>query len=133
MTDAFSQLLHAARNPQHPQQLVFVFASRQPPADATPEQRQLHADGQGAAVFPVHCVCRHPEDVADFDAVLAEARSGVPPWDVLLVSSVAGVHGEPPTELQVDAAIELTIDGVQQGAINNFLAFDPQGRLLHLR
>lgn len=131
MSAAFDQLLQAAKSQEHPQRLVFVFAAAELPPDATPEQRESFERGQGGTLTPLMCVDKAPEEVADFASLVRESREAGPPWAVMFVAAVGGIDGQPPGDKQVEAAIARMVDLVNQGAIENFLAFDVQGELLH--
>ncbi|HQS32831.1 MAG TPA: ribonucleotide reductase subunit alpha, partial [Polaromonas sp.] len=70
---SFDDLLQAARAQPEPQRLLFVFAGVELPDDATPEQRQRFAAGQGGALVPLMCVDKRPDELASFGALMQES------------------------------------------------------------
>lgn len=132
MSEAFDHLLQAAKAQPHPQRLVFVFATAGLPDDATPAQRESFEQGHGGTLSPLMCVDKAPHELSSFQSLVEESRRAGPPWQVMFVAAVGGVDGQPPNDKQIEAALARMVDGVHQGAIQNFMAFNPQGELLHL-
>ena len=126
----FAQLLRAAAAQAQPQRLLFVFAGAELPADATPQQRARFERGQGGALAPLTCVDKTPDELTSFEALVEEARHFSPPWQVLFVAALGGAGGQPPTDAQVDQALQRMVDAVRQGQISGFAAYDGAGRPL---
>lgn len=123
----FEQLLLAAAAQPQPQQLLFVFAAAELPDDATPEQRARFEAGQGGALAPLACVDKTPAELGSFEALVEEARSACPAWQVVFVSALSGQDGQPPTSGRVDAALGKMVEGLRAGILDPYLALDPQG------
>ena len=123
----FQQLLQAAAAQPDPQRLLFVFAAAELPDDPTPAQRERFAAGEGGALAPLMCVDKAPAELADFDALLAESRRAGPPWQVVFAAGLGGRNGQPPSEAQVDTALEAMVEAVRTGSFGRFAAYDPHG------
>jgi hypothetical protein len=123
----FQQLLHAAAAQPEPQQLLFVFAVAELPADATPAQRERFLEGQGGALTPLMCVDKAPAELADFEALLAESRLAGPAWQVVFAAALSGRAGRPPSKSQIEAALQSMVDAVRLGGVGRFAAFGPAG------
>ena len=61
---SFDDLLQAARQQREAQQLLFVFAGAELPADADAEQRERFAAGEGGELAPLMCVDKAAADLA---------------------------------------------------------------------
>jgi hypothetical protein len=123
----FDQLLLAARAQPQPQQILFVFASAQLPDDATAEQRARFEAGQGGALEPLACVDKTPAELSSFEALVEEARGACPAWQVVFVSTLSGQDGQPPAHGRIDAALGKMVEGLRAGALEPYMALDPQG------
>lgn len=126
----FEQLLEAATAQPQPQQLLFVFAAAQLPDDATPEQREGFKAGEGGALEPLACVDRTPGELESFEALVEEARSACPAWQVVFISSLSGQDGKPPSTGRVDAALGKMVEGLRAGLLEPYMALDPRGEPL---
>jgi hypothetical protein len=126
----FEQLLRAAADQSEPQRLLFVFATAELPEHPTDEQRLRFAAGEGGALAPVMCVDKAPGEVADFDALLAESRRAGPPWQVVFAAGLSGFNGQPPTQSQIDPALEKMVNAVRLGSVGQFAAYTPSGEAL---
>lgn len=130
-TSHFAQLLAAATAQDEPQRLLFVFATAELPDDATPAQRERFERGEGGALAPLMCVDKAADELAGFDALVAESRRAGPPWQVVFVAALGGQGGRPPAEAQVERALEAMVEGVRSGSIGRFAAYDVHGAPLH--
>lgn len=130
MGSQFQQLLSAAAAQPQPQRLLFVFAGAELPADACDAQRVAYERGEGGALAPLMCVDKAPEELSSFEALVAESRTAGPPWQVVFVAALSGREGEPPPGEQLERALQHMVDAVKQGAVERFLAFNPQGETL---
>lgn len=126
----FGQLLQAARAQPEPQRLLFVFAAADLPEDATPAQRARFAAGDGGSLTPMMCVDKQPDELAGFDALVAESREAGPPWQVVFAAGLAGQGGLPPSDQQVEQALQTMVERVRGGLVNGLLAMTPTGQAL---
>lgn len=126
-TPPFQQLLQAAAAQPDPQRLLFVFTAAGLPEDATPEQQARFAAGEGGSLTPLACVDRRLDELTSFEALVDEARTACPPWDLVFVAGLSGQGGQPPTDAQVDAAIAAMVEGVRTGRLETYLALDSAG------
>ena len=124
--------MQAAAAQREPQRLLFVFAAAELPDDATPQQRQRYLAGSGGSLAPLMCVDKAPEELAGFEALVAESREAGPPWQVMFAAGLSGRDGCPPTTEQVDHALQTMVERVRGGMVDGLLALDPAGEALHL-
>ena len=123
----FQQLRQAALAQPAPQRLLFVFAAAELPDDATPEQRQRFEGGQGGALVPLACVDKGPEELASWDALVAESRLASPPWQVVFIAGLAGQGNRAPSAQAIDSALETMVERVRQGRFRGYMALDATG------
>ena len=123
----FQQLLQAAAEQPERQRLLFVFAIAELPDHPTAEQQARFAAGEGGALTPVMCVDKAPDELADFDALLQESRKAGPPWQVVFAAGLSGFAGQPPTQSQIDPALEKMVNAVRLGSVGQYAAYDPAG------
>ncbi|MBP6765871.1 MAG: ribonucleotide reductase subunit alpha [Rubrivivax sp.] len=126
----FSQLLQAAMAQPQPQQVLFVFAAARLPDDATAEQRARFEAGQGGTLEPLACVDKTCTELSSFEALVDEARTACPAWQVVFISTLSGQDGQPPATARVDAALGKMVEGVQAGVLAPYMALDPNGEPL---
>ena len=126
----FELLLQAAASQPEPQRLLFVFAGAELPADATPAQREHFEAGHGGALTPLACVDKAVDDLASFDALVAESRHASPPWQVVFIAGLGGKGGKPPTAQVVDGALQAMVENVRAGRFGGYLALGPTGEPL---
>jgi hypothetical protein len=123
----FDDLLRSARNQSEPQRLLFVFATADLPDDATPEQRARFEVGQGGTLTPLMCVDKTPDELATFDALVAESREFERPWDIVFVAALSGSAGRGPTSAQAEAPLQRMVESIKSGSIGGFIPFDGRG------
>lgn len=123
----FQQLLRAALAQSQPQRLLFVFAGAELPADASPEQRQRFEAGRGGALVPLACVDKAPDELADWEALVAESGHACPPWQAVFIAGLAGEAQRAPTAAAIDSALQTMVENVRQGRFRGYLALDPAG------
>ena len=129
----FSDFLAAARTQDQPQRLLFLFAVRELPHNHTPGQKKRFEAGQGGALTPVMCVDKGVDELADFAALAQESRQTGQPWDVAFAAALAGQDGAAPTAPEIERALRMMVDAVHRGAIERFIAFDPQGAAMRFQ
>ena len=124
----FEDLLRAATEQSEPQRLLFVFVTAQLPDDASDEERQRFAQGQGGTLKPVLCVDKLPEEIGDFSALVAEsAHTGVG-WELVFVAGLAGRAGIAPNPDEAEQPLKMMVAAIENGGIGSFLAFDRDGQ-----
>lgn len=122
----FNDLLAMARDQPEPQRLLMVFATAECEPDATPAQRAAHAAGEGGVLRPLMCVDKDPAELADFDALAAEARHAGPAWQLMFTAALAG--RTPASE--VGRMLELLVKRVETGEFGGLLPFNPAGEVV---
>lgn len=126
----FADLLAAARTQQEPQRLLLVFAAAELPEDATAEEAERFANGEGGALKPVLCVDKLPQELGDFSALLAEAeRTGIA-WDLLFAAGMSGRGGQAPSSDEAEQPLRMMVGAIESGSIGQFLAFDRAGEVV---
>jgi hypothetical protein len=123
----FADFLAAARNRPESQRLLFVFAVAELPQAHSPGQARRFREGRGGALAPVMCVDKGLDELDAFAALADESRATGQPWDMVFVAALAGENGAAPQPADIDRAFRTMVDAVHRGAIERFLAFDPQG------
>jgi hypothetical protein len=123
----FDDLLQAARQQREPQQLLFVFAGAELPADASAEQRANYEAGVGGELAPLMCVDKEAAALADFAALCAEAAMAGPPWAIVFSAALSGRSGQPPSGADIDAALQHMVDAIKQGRLDGMLPFNREG------
>lgn len=128
----FNDLLAAARGQVERQRLLLVFAGASLPADATAEQRARFDAGESGELAPLMCVDKDPGAVADFAALAAEAATAGPAWALVFAAALSGTQGHPPSDSQIDAALQRMVDAVKSGDLSGLIPFDRQGEAVQL-
>jgi hypothetical protein len=123
----FDDLLLAARQQPDPQRLLLVFACASLPPDASAAQRAEFEAGEGGELAPLMCVDKDPHALADFAALVAEAEALGPPWTLVFAAALSGRSPLPPSESQVDAALQQMVEAVRGGDVARYLPFDRRG------
>jgi len=130
---SFSDLLASACAEPEPQRLLLVFASAELPRDASPDQRERFARGEGGALAPVLCVDKRPQDIASFQALRLESESTGTDWDILFVAALAGRGGHPPNADEAVQPMRMMVEQIKGGRIAQFLTVDRNGELVQLQ
>lgn len=128
----FDGLLEAARSQPRPQRLLLVFATAELPPDATPQQRACFERGEGGALTPALCVHKTPDEIATFDALLAESASSGVDWAILFIAAISSESGGVPSSVDAEQPLRAMVDAVKRGRIQEFLAVDRTGELVDL-
>lgn len=127
----FSDFLGAARCQPEPQRLLFVFAVAELPQQHTPGQARRFEQRRGGALAPVMCVDKGAAELEGFAALAEESRHTGQPWDMVFVAALAGENSQAPQASHVHRGLKMMVDAVHRGAVERFLAFDPQGHVVH--
>ena len=130
--ESFDDLLQAARGQGQPQQLLFVFAGAELPADASPQQRLEVEAGEGGELVPLMCVDRNAAELVSFDALCAEAATVGPPWALVFTAALAGGGGRSPSAVETDTALQAMVGSIKAGRIEGLLPFSRAGLPVHL-
>ena len=128
----FDDLLLAARQQPEPQRLLLVFAGASLPPDASAEQRAEFEAGEGGELAPLMCVDKDPHALTSFAALATEAETLGPPWSLLFAAALAGRAPLPPSDSQVDAALQQMVEAVRVGDLARYLPFDRGGNAVRL-
>jgi len=128
----FDDLLRAARAQPEPQRLLLVFVSASLPAGATAAQRARFEAGESGELEPLMCVAKDPATLADFASLRLEAATAGPPWALLFAAALPGVDGRPPTDGQVETALQRLVEAVKLGDLSGLIPFDRQGEAVQL-
>lgn len=128
----FDDLLQAARLQTQPQRLLLVFAGASLPDHPTPQQRAQFEAGEAGELAPMMCVAKDPAALVGFAALVAESEIAGPAWALVFAAALSGRDGLPPSDAQVDAALETLVESVRTGDIAKLIPFDRQGQAVNL-
>lgn len=129
---SFDDLLQAARQQADAQRLLFVFASAELPADATPAQRERFLAGQGGALVPIMCVDKTPDELNGFADLVEESRQFGQAWQVVFAAAMSGTGGLAPSSAAAEAALQRMVEAIKAGNLAALIPFDQQGQSLIL-
>ena len=129
---SFDDLLQAARLQTQPQRLLLVFAGASLPDHATVEQRAHFEAGESGELAPLMCVAKDPLALASFEALIAESEIAGPAWALVFAAALSGRDGLPPSDAQVDTALETSVEAVRSGDVARLIPFDRQGHAVKL-
>ena len=124
---SFDDLVQAARAQPEPQRLLFVFANAEMPDDATPEQRAEFEAGQGGALVPLMSVAKKPDELATFEALVAESRQYGAQWAIVFVASLGGRNGSAPSDADAESSLQGMIESIKTGAFGAYMPFNADG------
>ncbi|SHE34358.1 hypothetical protein SAMN02745148_00190 [Modicisalibacter ilicicola DSM 19980] len=124
---SFADLLTEARRQPEPQRLLFVFARAELPDHPSAAQRERFERGEGGVLMPVLCVDKTLDELSDMAALVEESRRTEVEWDIVFAAALAGDGHEPPSSDEAELPLQRMVESLQQGTIDNFLAFDRQG------
>ena len=129
---SFDDLLHAARSQPEPQRLLFVFAGAELPDDATPEQRERFAAGQGGALVPLMYADKLPDELASFDALVQESQQFGHDWQMVFAAALPGKGQSAPSTEDAEAPLQKMVEDIKRGAHGAFIPFNRQGEPVQL-
>lgn len=107
--------------------MLFVFAQAELPEEHNKAQAQRFHAGQGGALNPIMYVDKTLAELSSFPALVKESQQMGQHWHIVFVAALAGRNGVLPSSAEAQAALEMMVKSVQQGAISNFLAYDREG------
>ena len=125
---SFDDLLRAARDQVLPQRLLFVFAAAGLPDNATAAERADFEAGEGGTLTPVMCVDKMPEELASFAALVEESREFGAPWDIVFVAALSGAAGRPASGADAEASLQVMVEAIKSGRIDDYIPFDGEGQ-----
>jgi len=128
----FNDLLAGARGQSERQRLLLVFASASLPAGATAEQKARFEAGESGELAPLMCVDKDPADIADFAALVDEASTVASEWALVFAAALSGTGGRPPSDSQIDAALQRMVEAVKSGELSGLIPFDRRGEAVQL-
>ncbi|MCA3139484.1 MAG: ribonucleotide reductase subunit alpha [Rhodocyclaceae bacterium] len=128
----FNDLIAGALAQVEPQRLLLVFASASLPDHPTAEQRARFEAGEAGELAPLMCVAKDPGALADFDALVQEATTLGADWALVFAAALSGQAGLPPSDSQIDAALERMVEAVKSGQLSGLVPFDRSGDAVQL-
>jgi hypothetical protein len=128
----FNDLLAAARAQTERQRLLLVFASASLPAGATADQKARFEAGESGELAPLMCVDKDPGELADFAALVDEASTLGSEWALMFAAAMSGTGGRPPSDSQIDAALQRMVEAVKSGELSGLIPFDRKGEAVQL-
>lgn len=129
---SFADLLAAAVAQPQPQRLLFMFAKAELPSGNTLAQKPASENQQGGELRAVMCVDKLPEELSDFEHLVAESKHTGKTWDVVFVTSMSGQGGLAPGSDAASRPLDMMVESLRNGNIGNYLAFNPAGELLQI-
>ena len=133
--NSFDDLLRAARSHRERQRLLFVFAGTELPDEATPEQRERIAQGEGGVLVPLMCVDKLPEELESFDALVRESQQFEQPgqpWRLVFTAALSGTAAQAPSDDDADKVLRRMVEAVKTGAFSAYLPFNRDGQPVRL-
>ena len=122
---SFVDLLAAAAEQPQAQRLLFMFAKAEMPQGQVGSLSQ-----QGGELSAVMCVDKSPEELSDFEHLVAESKHTGKTWDVVFVTSMSGQGGLAPSSDAASRPLDMMVESLRNGNIGQYLAFNQAGELL---
>ncbi|MFZ1891856.1 MAG: ribonucleotide reductase subunit alpha [Formosimonas sp.] len=124
----FESLLLAAKNQAEPQRLLFVFLKVSLPNDHNSEEAARFHARQGGQLQPIMCVDKTVGELGSFADLVAESKHMEKDWQIVLVASLSGKNGVPPSSADATQPLTKMVKEVESGAkLSNYMAFDKTG------
>lgn len=127
---SFADLLAAALKQAQPQRLLFMFAKAELPQGHVASQKQQFDSQQGGELRAVMCVDKLPEELSDFEHLVAESKHTGKTWDVVFITSMSGQGGVAPSSDAASRPLDMMVESLRNGNIGQYLAFNQAGELL---
>ena len=124
-------LLEAKKQPQH-QQVLFVFTKAEPPESQSTKEIELFNAGKGGILTPIMAVDKSIDELKSFESLSKEAQQMSPDWKVVFVACLDGIVDDTLTNEKVDDSLKDMVQGIQQGMVSKYLAFDNDGELINM-
>ncbi|MEJ6007132.1 ribonucleotide reductase subunit alpha [Paucibacter sp. AS339] len=128
----FQDLLSAAAQQIDAQRLLMVFAGATLPENASPQQRADFEAGHGGELTPMMCVDKLPQDLANFEALAAEADRLTTNWQIVFATSLSGSPGQAPSTTEAEAALHQMVESIKAGRLDAFIPFNRAGEPVRL-
>ena len=128
----FQDLLDAAHRQPEPQRLLLVFAKVELPENASTEQHQRFARGEGGTISPSLCVDKAPAEIANFNTLVAESAHTGQDWDIVFVGGLSGHGGIAPSSDEAAQPLRFMVNAINGGRVRDMAVFDRAGQVLRL-
>ena len=127
MISSFQDLLDMAHAMDEPQRLLLLLAK-------TDACRPGGDDTHTGTLTPIICVDKAPDEIADFGSLVAEADQVTNDWDMMLVTSLSGQGGEPPTSAQAEPHLDRMANDLRNGQdLSRYVIFDRHENLVFIQ
>ena len=127
MISMFNDLLDMSREQTDPQRLLFLFAETKQSNKSRKQQ-----DKKGT-ITPTMVVDKLPEELSNFNALVAEADSISKNWDFVFIASLSGDHKGPPSSEDAEPFLNAMTNDVTSGKrIHRYVVFDREENPIEL-
>ncbi len=127
---SYQDLLSAAKQQPQPQRFLFTFAKAELPHGSDEQEKKRFENQQGGALTAVMCVDKLPEELSDFEHLVAESKHTGKTWDIVFVTTMSGKAGTAPTSDEASRPLDMMIQSIKNGNIGQYLAFNRSGELV---
>jgi hypothetical protein len=124
---SFEAFLNAAGQQAEPQRMLFVFAQSELPDEHNETEAQRFRNGKGGALNPIMYVDKTLDELSGFSDLVTESQQMGQDWQIVFVGALSGKNGQLPGSAEAQAALDMMVKAVQQGAVSNFLSYDRSG------
>ena len=100
------------------------------PENASTEQHQRFARGEGGTISPSLCVDKAPAEIANFNTLVAESAHTGQDWDIVFVGGLSGHGGIAPSSDEAAQPLRFMVNAINNGQVAQFAAFDRSGEVL---
>lgn len=115
-----TDLITAAQEQSEPQRLLFLFARAE-----TQKKKKKKKNQQSDTITPVMCVDKLPEEIASFQALIAEADNITTEWDFMLVAGLSGANGNAPSTEDAEPHLNKMANDLMAGQdLSQYIIFD---------
>ena len=127
---SFKDLLVMAKQQSQAQRLLFMFAQAELPSGNAVAQKAAFEHQQGGELRAVMCVDKLPEELADFESLVAESKHTGKDWCLVFVTTMSGKDGIAPSNEDASRPLDMMVESLRNGNIGNYLAFNRDGDLV---
>jgi hypothetical protein len=124
---SYADLLTAAKQQPEPQRLLFVFTQPELPEGYTKVQIERFHAGQGGVLTPKMCTDKALDELGDFSDLVTESLQTEQDWKIVFVACLAGRNGTMPSSAEAQEPLKKMVEGINNGAISHYLAYDRNG------